>query len=99
MTDINTADSDTPFPTSATFTALTCGTLSLLDDNGLAPLAGAPFTGNVGVAGTLIQGGYNVLTTQYTPPVTDLSGYVQKSGTAFTGNVSVGGTLTPEGWT
>ena len=35
MTDIDTSDSDTPFPTSATFTALTCGTLSLLDDNGL----------------------------------------------------------------
>ena len=83
MTDIDTSDSDTPFPTSATFTALTCGTLSLLDDNGLAhdmetelaglaPLAGAAFTGDVGVAGTLTQGGYNVLTTQYTLPVTDV---------------------------
>ena len=45
---------------------------------GLAPLAGAAFTGNVDVAGTLTQGGYNVLTTQYTPPVTDLPGYAQK---------------------
>ena len=31
VTDIDTSDSDTPFPTSATFTALTCGTLSLPD--------------------------------------------------------------------
>ena len=58
---------DTSLPDSATFTSLTCATLSLLDDNGnphdieteltaLAPLAGAAFTGNVNVAGTLSQG-------------------------------------------
>ena len=51
-------------PSSATFTSLTCGTLSLPDDTGLghdvetelgalAPLAGAAFTGNVSVSGTL----------------------------------------------
>ena len=59
----------------STFTSLTCGTLSLLDDHGdphdveaeltaLAPLAGASFTGNVSVAGILSQSGYNALTTQ-----------------------------------
>ena len=36
MTDIDTSDSDAPFPISATFTALTCGTLSPLDVNRLA---------------------------------------------------------------
>ena len=36
VTDIDTSESDTPFPSSVIFTALTCGTLSLLDDNGLA---------------------------------------------------------------
>ena len=34
VTVLDTSDSDTPFPSSATFTALTCGTLSFLDDNG-----------------------------------------------------------------
>ena len=32
--DMDTSDCDAPFPSSATFTALTCGTLLLLDDNG-----------------------------------------------------------------
>ena len=32
---IYTSDSATPFPSSATFIALTCGTLSLLDDIGI----------------------------------------------------------------
>ena len=41
--------------------------------------------------------GYNVLTTQYTPPVTDLSACAKLSGAAFTGNVSVGGALTQGG--
>ena len=81
---------DSPLPASATFTSLTCGTLSLLDDDGnphdvetelqaLAPLAGPSFTGNVSVDG------YNVLTTQYTPPTTDLSACAKLSGAAFTG--------------
>ena len=73
VTDIDTSDSYAPFPTSATFTALTYNTLSPLDDNGLAHdvetelaglalLAGATFTENVGVeyqAGTLSQRVYN----------------------------------------
>ena len=32
VTDIDNSDSDIPFPSSATFTSLTCGTLSLLDE-------------------------------------------------------------------
>ena len=50
------------------------------------------------MGGSLTKGGYDVLTTQYSPPVTYLSGYAQKTGTAFTGNVSVGGTLTIGGY-
>ena len=61
--------------------------------SGYAQKSGADFTGNVSVGGSLTKGGYDVLTTQYTPPVTDLSEYAQKSGADFTGNVGVTGTL------
>ena len=37
------------------------------------------------MAGTLTQGGHNVLKTQYSPPVTDLSNYAPKSNPTFTG--------------
>ena len=56
---------------------------------GLAPLAGSAFTGNVSVGGSLNKGGYEVLTTQYTPPVTDLS-TVTHPNLTFTGTVSAG---------
>ena len=100
---------DSPLPASATFTSLTCGTLSLLDDDGnpldvetelqtFAPLPGASFTGNVSVGGTLSQGGYNVLTTQYTPPATDLSACAKLAGAASTEDVSVDGTMIQGGY-
>ena len=47
-----------------------------------AKLSGAAFTGNAS------EGGCNVLTTQYTPPATDLSSYAPKSNPTFTGTVS-----------
>ena len=47
----------------------------------------------MGGVGSLTKGGYDVLTTQYTPPLTDLSEYAQKSGADVTGNVGVTGTL------
>ena len=47
-----------------------------------AKLSGAAFTGNAS------EGGYNVLTTQYTPPATDLFSYAPKSNPTFTRTVS-----------
>ena len=42
------------------------------------------------MGGTLEKGEYDVLTTQYNPPATDLSNYASKSNLTFTGTQNAG---------